>query len=78
MGVLCANCHVIGAKRLVLEVILELCHNYAKVTNQEMGQLPQNSFIQVGIDFAGPVTTEMGQVNKPVKVKSCICLCVCF
>lgn len=49
-----------------------------------MGQLPaprvqpSRPFTNVGIDFAGPILTNRGGPRRPVKVKTYICLFVCF
>ena len=49
-----------------------------------MGQLPPQRFQAglpfqvVGVDFAGPITTRAVHTRKPVRLKTYICVFVCF
>ncbi len=49
-----------------------------------MGQLPPqrlqsgSPFRIVGVDYAGPITIKAGHTRRPVKLKSYICIFVCF
>ena len=57
---------------------------YLRTASQMMGQLPEARvspsppFSTTGIDFAGPFTTKRGNPRKPTRLKSYVCIFVCF
>ena len=86
MGILAANYYVLRARVAVRNVVrcCVICRrrNF-KTIQQRMGQLPAARvtpappFSIVGVDFAGPITTGVGKVRKPTKLKAYISVFVC-
>ena len=87
LSLLSEHYFVIGARRLV-KAISQRCvtcqRSYLRTATQMMGQLPETRikpsppFSVTGIDFAGPFTTKRGKPRKPNRLKSYVCLFVCF
>ncbi len=78
--------HIIGGRQVVRSVTRKctICRRYtSKPKPQMLGQLPVERitpgtvFVNVGVDYAGPVLIKYGYVRKPVFVKAYI-LHVCF
>ena len=87
MGILSIRYHVVGAKALVKSISKDCVtcqRNYARTTDQLMGQLPPcrvkpaPPFSATGADFAGPFTLRKGHTRKPVYIKGYVCLFVCL
>ena len=87
MAIMAEHYHILGARRLVKSLSQQCirCQKaYCKTSAQMMGQLladrtrPSPPFHVIGIDFAGPFLTRRGNPHKPVKIKSYVCLFVCF
>lgn len=87
MSTLSQTFHIPRMRRLVRKITSQCipCRKAnARTAHQYMGQLPEvrtrpsQPFTITGIDFAGPVYIKRGSPRRPVRVKTYLCLFICF